>query len=111
MGVAIITFLNWEDKKEKGVYSGKIFEYLAAQRPILSTGGFGSDVVEKLLKETKAGVYCPTVDSIKGAVEKFYLEYKNKGNVVYTGNWEKASKYNQREMAKKFAVILNKITK
>jgi glycosyltransferase involved in cell wall biosynthesis len=103
-----LLLLNWEDPTEKGVYTGKIFEYLASKRPILSTGGFGNDVIEALLKETKAGVYCRTAEDVKSALKVFYLEYKNSGTVRYTGDVEKVNKYSYREMARQFAAVLDK---
>jgi glycosyltransferase involved in cell wall biosynthesis len=107
----LLLLLNWEDPEERGVYSGKVFEYLAARRPILVTGGHGNDVLEELIKETKAGVYCPKIEDIKKALKDFYLEFKQKGEVNYAGDWKKIEKYSYREMARKFAEILNQITK
>lgn len=106
----LLLLLNWEDPLEKGTYTGKIFEYLAAQRPILATGGFGNDVIEKLLAETNSGVYCSTVEEIKKAVRELYLKYKTKGKVAYHGIVEKIDKYSYREMAKNFAEILGNLT-
>lgn len=103
----ILLLLNWEDEKEKGAYTGKIFEYLTGRRPILATGGFGNDVVERLLKETKAGVYCSKVDDIKKYLRDFYSEYKKTGKVSFNGDLKEINKYSYREMAKKFADVLN----
>jgi len=107
----ILLLLNWEDQRERGVYTTKIFEYLAAQRPILAVGGSGEDVVKKLLDETKSGVYCKNMDNVKDWLYHFYLEYKQKGEVRYKGDMEKSDKYSYREIAKKFADILNQISK
>jgi len=107
----ILLLLNWEDQRERGVYTTKIFEYLAAQRPILAIGGSGEDVVKKLLDETKSGVYCKNMDNVKDWLYHFYLEYKQKGEVSYKGDMEKSDKYSYREIAKKFADILNQISK
>jgi len=106
----LLLLLNWEDKREKGVYPGKIFEYLAAQRPILATGGSGDDVIEKLLEETKAGVYCKNIEDIENSLEHFYLEYKQRGKVSYKGDVKEISKYSYKDMAEKFVKILNSIT-
>lgn len=106
----ILLLLNWEDPREKGVYTGKIFEYLAARRPILVTGGYRGDVVEKLIQETQVGIYCPKIEDIKKALEKFYSEYRENGRVTYHGNWTTIQGYSHKEMAKKFANILNQIT-
>ena len=94
---------------KKGAYTGKIFEYLAARRPILATGGFGNDVVEQLLKETNAGVYCLKTDDIRKYLKYFYSEYKKTGRVSFNGDLKGINKYSYREMAKKFAEVLNRI--
>ena len=35
---SILLHFVWNDKKQKGILSGKIFEYISAQKPILSIG-------------------------------------------------------------------------
>jgi len=107
----LLLLLNWDDSRERGVYTGKVFEYLAAQRPILATGGFGNDVVEALLEETNSGVYCSTVEDIKRAIRDSYREYRSKGRVTYNGDMEKVNKYSYREMARKFVRILTALMK
>jgi spore maturation protein CgeB len=99
--------LNWDDPQERGVYSGKIFEYLGARRPILSTGGSRNDVVAGLLNETKAGIGASTVEDIKNALKELSHEYKMKGEIAFSGEEAKINKYTHREMAGKFAGILN----
>lgn len=106
----LLLLLNWEDPEEKGVIPGKIFEYFVAKRPILATGGFGSDMVEKLLNKTKAGVYCKEIEDIKENLKKFYSEYKQKKVIDFTGEWQEIKKYSYRKSAEKFVQILNLIT-
>lgn len=106
----LLLHLNWENKKEKGAYSGKITEYLAARRPIFSVGGWGNDVIEELLCETEAGAYCSKIEEIENSFLQYYSEYKQKRKINYHGNIKKIDKYNYKEMAKKFANILDSIT-
>jgi len=105
----LLLLLNWEDPREKSVYTLKIFEYLAAHRPILATGGFGNDVVQMLLNETNSGIYCSTVKDISNNICHLYSEYKTAGRVSYYGSTEKINQYSYRETAKKFADILNNL--
>lgn len=104
----LLLLFNWEDPRQRGVYSGKVFEYLAARRPILATGGADS-VVTDLLKETNAGVDAHVVEDIENALAKAYDEYRLRGEVSYQGNMAQISKYSYREMARKFAVIMNSV--
>lgn len=103
--------VSWEDQREKGWYPLKIFEYLAAQRPILAIGGSGEDVIRELLDKTKAGVYALSVEDIKRIIRELYSEYKCKGEISYNGNIDKINKYSHREMARKFAEVLDKLEK
>jgi hypothetical protein len=106
----ILLLLNWEDPDEKGVYPLKFFEYLAAQRPVLASGGFAGDDIEKLVIETKAGFYAPTVENIKASLLSFYEEYRRTSGVCYNGDSKKIGSYSYREKAKKFASLLNQLT-
>lgn len=105
----ILLILNWEDRQERGVYPLKIFEYLAAKRPVLATGGLGDDVIKELLDETRAGLYGATVESIKNVLSDLYAEYRLKGKIGYYGNGEKIKKYSYREIARRFAEILDSL--
>ncbi len=105
----LLLLLKWEDPKERGWYSGKIFEYLAAKRPILATGGT-DDVITELLNKTNAGTDAQTVEDVKSALRKLYTEYKLRGKISYQGNAETVNKYSYREMARKFAEVINTIT-
>lgn len=102
----LLLLLTWNDPNEKGVYTGKIFDYLAARRPILSIG-FSGGVAEDLLKETKAGTQASNVEAIKRIIKSAYSEYKLNGSVSYNGISPEIDKYSQKEMARKFAEVLN----
>lgn len=106
----LLLLLNWEDYRVKGWHSIKIYAYLAAQRPILAIGGSGDDVIKELLEETNAGMYCKTVEDIKNALRELYQEYKLKGKISYHGDIEEINKYSHREMARKFAEVLDQVT-
>ena len=106
----LLLLLNWNDPRVSGWYPQKVFEYLGARRPILAIGGFGNDVVDRLLDETKGGIYAPSVEDIKSILRELYSEYKLKGKISYHGDIEKINKYSHREMARKFAEVLDQVT-
>lgn len=106
----VLLQVNWSDASERGVFSGKLLDYLAAARPVLAAGGAGKDeVVIGILRETNAGVYVVTIEEIKTAIMHFYLEYQATGTVVYTGNLRKVERYSNRAMAGAFAAVLDQI--
>jgi hypothetical protein len=104
----LLLFL-WDHPSEIGVYTGKLFEYLASKRPILTIGG-QKGVVSELLNDTQAGVFVSNVNEIKSVIEKYYNEYISYGQVLYKGNYSIIEKYSQKEMTRKFSDILDKIT-
>ncbi|MEK6951606.1 MAG: glycosyltransferase [Nanoarchaeota archaeon] len=110
-GSHVLLLLKWEDKKEKGVFTLKLFEYLAAKRPILATGSFKGDVIDKLLRETKAGYSCSTLNEIENIITRLYLDYKKNGKTNYKGDIMRVNKYSCEEMARRFANVLGKVEK
>jgi glycosyltransferase involved in cell wall biosynthesis len=106
----LLLFIKWNDLKERGFYSAKIFEYMAAKRPILAIGGF-DDVVKVLLDETKAGNYASTMEELKGILRELYQEYQESGNARYKGDKASINKYSHREMAHKFAEVLDEVSR
>jgi glycosyltransferase involved in cell wall biosynthesis len=100
----ILLLLNWLENE--GVYTLKIFEYLAAGRPILAVGGKGGDVIEELLRKTNGGVYAKTVDDVKKSLVLFYSDFKEKGVVTYQGIPEEIQKYSYIEIARQFAALI-----
>jgi glycosyltransferase involved in cell wall biosynthesis len=105
----LLLLLNWSDDPALGVYTGKLFEYLAAQRPILSMGKAGG-VIEELLNETGAGGYASTVNDIKDFLTKCYSEYRSRGEVIYRGRELKIRKYSHFGMARKFSEVLKDLS-
>ncbi len=101
----LLLVLGWDSKDGVGVYTGKVFEYLAAQRPILSVGG-PRGVLSSLLEETNTGIHASTHEEVKQALLEFYKQYKAHGYVPYKGRMEQIMKYSHREMARKFAEVL-----
>lgn len=105
----VLLLLNWNHPAEAGVYTGKVFEYLAAQRPIIAVGGPRS-VVTELMQETGAGIHASSVEEIERVLLGYYSEYESRGRVGYGGSPERLSKYSHKEMARKFARLLDELT-
>jgi hypothetical protein len=106
----ILLLFIWNDPKEKGIITGKIYEYLAAQRPILAIGPFGG-TIPKLLEETNTGITAENEQDIETAIMRHYHQFRTMQMVPYSGNKTNISRYSHREMARCFSVLLEKVTK
>lgn len=104
----LLLLLLWNNPQEVGVYTGKIFEYLAAGRPIIALGGPEKSVVKDLLNETKAGRYASFLEDLEAILSTYYLEYMRDGSITPIKK-SAISKYSHQEMAKKFAAVLDRL--
>lgn len=107
---SVLLLLNWNDPAEEGVYTGKLFEYLAARRPILALGGPGG-VVKELLDETEAGVHVNKLYRLQEVLLQWLDEIGRQGAIRYNANQEKVNNYSHLAMAGKFANLLNEYGK
>lgn len=105
----VLLLLTWNDSRERGIFTGKLFDYLSAKRPIISIGPMGT-VVDQLLDTTKAGVQVSTVEQTKAHLTFMYERFVENGVVPYQGISSEIAKYNQVEMARKFAFLLDEVT-
>lgn len=105
----LLLLLSWSGPNENGVHTGKVFEYLAARRPILGIGGIRG-VMTELLEETDAGVHVLSTERLRQYLLNAYREFRQSGGVKYRGNSEVISKYSHPGMARSFAALLNEVT-
>lgn len=104
----MLLLLTWNNPDERGVYTGKLFDYLAAMRPILSIG-ISRGVVEALLNETHAGVHASNIHEIEQELLRAYSEFKLTGTLSNRSIPSEIDKYTHIEMARKFSEILDKL--
>jgi glycosyltransferase involved in cell wall biosynthesis len=91
----------------KGVLSGKLFEYLAAGRPVFGIGMPDGDAAD-ILKETQAGVMFDFDDyeGMKNGVLNLYRQYKEGGLSVNTSS---IAKYSRKSCAANYTKLLDAI--
>jgi glycosyltransferase involved in cell wall biosynthesis len=77
MSSQVLLLLLNQQSNAKGRIPGKLFEYLAARRPILCLGGTNSDVAQ-ILHDSRSGSTCEykDVDGIKEAIRQLYKDYQ-----------------------------------
>lgn len=88
----------------------KSFEYIASGRPILALVPPDGDAAE-LIRRTNTGVIVAPedVEAIKHAILDLYAQWKA-GRLRVHPNWEEISQYDQKEVAKKLAEVLDEVT-
>lgn len=101
---AILLLLEWIDPQARGVYTGKIFEYLGARRPILAIGPKGG-VIGKLLQETGAGTLVSTAEEVKKYLRQSLVIFRSEGHLTFIGDDEAIQKYSWNEQARKLTSV------
>lgn len=88
----------------KGILTGKMFEYIALQRPILAIGPTDADFAE-ILRETNSGVSLnfDDVQGIKNALLNYFQLFKEYKLVVESNSFEK---YSRKNLAKQFVNLI-----
>jgi glycosyltransferase involved in cell wall biosynthesis len=91
----------------KGVLSGKVFEYLAAERPILALVPPDGAAAE-LIRDTGAGVVAPPddVDAIEAALRELHQRFANGGLPATEIPAETRHRLSRRARAEELAEVL-----
>jgi glycosyltransferase involved in cell wall biosynthesis len=105
----VLLLPKFEAAAGEGMLNSKVFDYLAAMRPILAFGAH-SDAADEIIAATGAGVTVESVGTLAAALEKMYTEYSTKGAVSYKGSYDKIQAYSQVVMAQRFADLLLELT-
>jgi glycosyltransferase involved in cell wall biosynthesis len=90
------------------VLTGKLFEYIAARRPVLCVGPVDGDAAH-VIEETGAGqtFSFDDINGIKKHLINLYAQFE-KGELKFSGN--NTEKYSYRQLTKQMAGQLNHIT-
>ncbi|WP_299665162.1 glycosyltransferase family 4 protein [uncultured Polaribacter sp.] len=91
----------------KGILTGKLFEYLTAKRPILAIGPEEGDLAT-ILQDTNAGTISnyKNIEILASEVRELYSKFKQ-GNLVV--NSRNIQKYHRKELTKQLAELIKKL--
>ena len=78
MNADVLLLLQWNDIKEQGNVPGKVFEYVAARRPVLGLGLVGG-VPDRILRERNAGAIINEPEAIAARLAEWQDEKREKG--------------------------------
>jgi glycosyltransferase involved in cell wall biosynthesis len=88
-------------ENNKGIITGKFFEYLASGKPILAIGPTDGDLAE-LIKETRCGEIFDYSDA--GGINRFIEGHKNAPNTTIIN--ERGLRYSRKNLSMKLAEII-----
>jgi len=94
----------------KGVYTGKLFEYIAVGKPILAIVP-PDGVAAQVIRETKSGFIANHSDirEIKKTIDFLYQQWERKKLTIYQSK-KAVTKYSAENLTKKLANVFDEIT-
>jgi glycosyltransferase involved in cell wall biosynthesis len=103
--VLLLVEINSEDTK--CIIPGKLFEYMAAERPILAIGPEGADLAE-IIKATNTGMFATysEKEKIKNTLLEFFGQYKDRSLKAHAIGLQY---YSRKSLTAKLAELLKKV--
>lgn len=73
----VLLLVESDSDETKAILPGKLYEYMASNRPILAIANEESDI-RNIIEQTNTGVFCSyaEINKIKETIEKYYRLYK-----------------------------------
>ncbi len=103
----LLLITNFPDEASKGIIPGKLFEYLASGKQIISFGPKDADV-ETILNKTNAGKHFDYANNAE--IQKFILSlYEDWKSGKSTDNQANINEFSRKELTKKLAELLSEI--
>ncbi len=105
----LLLLLNKADNAQ-GRIPGKLFEYLAARRPVICLGPPGSDV-DNILRQTGAGdaVAHSDLEGIKARLLTYFRSYQSEG-IIPSQTTDEIYQYTNQLLTGKIAALLDEVT-
>jgi glycosyltransferase involved in cell wall biosynthesis len=92
-----------------GVCPGKVFEYIAAHRPIVCVPG-DDGLLDGLLREAQAGVSLSEQSRVASHLAELVGRWQHTGDVPSLDNGHLVARYSRRAGAQRMAAVLDSVT-
>jgi hypothetical protein len=106
-----LLLLSWNDPKDIGTVSGKTYEYMGSDRPILALA-YPNGEIDKLLSKTGCGIVANNPGEIKQLLLVWLAEFKRNGIIesCYHPQKKTIDSYTRKEQTQALADVFNKMT-
>jgi len=104
---SVLLLIEIDSEETKGIIPGKIFEYLAANKPILGIGPRHWDA-QRIISETNAGKVFTYTDTlkIKNCIKEMFQKYLNDQKMSESQNIER---YHRKALTKDLANLIKQV--
>lgn len=106
----ILLLLEWNHPAASGTLTGKLYEYLGAERPILAIA-YKTGAIDRLLQKTGTGILVNKVEMIKSVLCSWLEEWQKSRRIASYWNPDLGviNRYTRREQTKKLAQLLEEV--
>ena len=104
----ILLLISWNNPKEEIFIPGKVYEYMALKRPIISIG-YKKGSLKDLIDKTGIGIHTSDIDILKEGIMKYYEEFILNGKLEFKAKKD-IEEYSINNMASEFSKLLNNIS-
>lgn len=104
----VLLLLSWDDPRDAGTLTAKIYEYIGSGRPILALA-FKGGAIDNLLRQSGCGIVANEPGEIKDILAKWIEEFNQHHDITsyYHPNKEIIKSYTRKEQAKKLAEVFD----
>lgn len=102
----VLLLVLWDSSHDRGTIPGKVFECLAARRPIIAVGSERGELAE-LLALTRTGAQVTSTAEMRDWILAAHHEYVEQGRVAFSCDEDAVEQFSQVQMAKRVAEALD----
>lgn len=108
-GASALLYIQWEPGGDTQP-SGKLLEYMGAERPVLALMPTPGGESDDLVKSTSLGVIARNTDDVTAVLESWLDEFERTGTLTFHGSRETVSAHSSFQMVSNIAAQLDDIT-
>ena len=105
-----LLLLEWPDPRARGVLTGKLFEYLAAGRPVLAIAPKDGEI-HRVLAETGGGEVVTSGPEVAAVLRQWVRTHKATGSAAPGARADSLVRYSRREQTRLLAGVLDGVVR